>query len=117
VKLFIQTAAEEDMLHQYEWCESRGLLDVADRFSAAVYASIAAAVKNPKAGAPKRVRNPQLAGLRSWPVRGFDEFHVYYIAHDDDVLAVIRVLHDKRDVGAILDKQSVDDPDNPRTPR
>jgi hypothetical protein len=72
VKLIIQAAAENDMLQQYEWYEERGLLDVADRFDLSVRASINAALRRPKAGAPKHVRNPQLAGLRSWSVQGFD---------------------------------------------
>jgi plasmid stabilization system protein ParE len=110
VKLIIQEAAEDDMLRQYDWYEDHGLSDVADRFSLAVHASISAALKRPKAGAPKHVRNPQLAGLRSWSVQGFDEFHVYYVVRDD-VFAVVRVLHDKRDIGSILEKQSIDDPD------
>jgi hypothetical protein len=88
----------------------QGLSDIADRFELAVRGSINAALKRPKAGAPKHVRNPQLAGLRSWSVEGFDEFHVYYLTRDD-VFTVVRVLHDKRDVGSILGKQSLDDPE------
>ena len=112
MKLIIQEAAENDMLRQYEWYEKHGVPDIADRFSLAVHAGIAAALKRPKAGAPKYVRNPRLAGLRSWSVQGFDEFRVYYVIQDD-VFAVVRVLHDKRDINAILEKQSIDDPDIP----
>ncbi len=76
MKLIIQAAAEDDMLRQYDWYEKQGLSDIADRYCLAVRASISAALKRPKAGAPKHVRNPQLAGLRSWTVEGFHEFHV-----------------------------------------
>jgi toxin ParE1/3/4 len=110
VKLIINAAAEDDMLRQYDWYEKQGLLDVADRYNLAVRASIGAALKRPKAGAPKRVRNPKLAGLRSWTVEGFHEFHVYYVIQAD-VFAVVRVLHDKRDVSVILNKQPLDDPE------
>jgi plasmid stabilization system protein ParE len=109
VKLIIQTAAEDDMLRQFDWYEDQGLSDIADRFDLAVRASISAALKRPKAGAPKHLRNPQLAGLRSWSVEGFDEFHVYYLIRDD-AFTVVRILHDKRDVSSILGKQSLDDP-------
>jgi len=111
VKLIIQASAEEDMLRQYDWYEEQGLSTVADRFSAAVAAAIGAALKRPKAGAPKPVNNPALAGLRTWPVRGFDEFRVYYVLRQD-VFTVVRVLHGKRDVGAILEEQAIDDPDS-----
>jgi hypothetical protein len=28
---------------------------------------------------PKHLDNRRLAGLRTWPVQGFDEFRVYYL--------------------------------------
>lgn len=60
----------------------------------------------PAAGAPRPIDNPLLAGLRTWPVTGFDAFRVYYLAQPDRV-AVIRILHD---LEAILEEQAVDDP-------
>jgi hypothetical protein len=56
------------------------------------------------------VRNPALRGLRSWPVKGFDEFRIYYLLRQD-MFAVIRVLHGKRDIATILDKQTIQYPD------
>jgi toxin ParE1/3/4 len=109
VKLIIQASAEDDMLRQYDWYEEQGLSTIADRFSAAVAAAIDAALNRPKAGAPKRVDNPALAGLRTWPVRGFDEFRIYYVLRPDTFI-VVRVLHGKRDIGSILENQTVDDP-------
>jgi toxin ParE1/3/4 len=109
VKLIIQASAEDDMLRQYDWYEKQGLGTIADRFSAAVAAGIGEALKTPKAGAPRHVGNPALAGLRTWPVKGFDEFRIYYLFRRD-VFMVVRVLHGKRDIGAILEKQAIDDP-------
>jgi toxin ParE1/3/4 len=51
-----------------------------------------------------------LRGLRAWAVKGFDHFRVYYVVREDTVM-VVRILHDKRDIGAILEKQTIDDPD------
>jgi hypothetical protein len=48
-----------------------------------VFAGIHAAIKAPKAGAPRHTGNPALAGLRVWPVKGFDEFRVYYVIRED----------------------------------
>jgi len=97
------------MLRQYDWYEKQGLYTIADRFSAAAAAAIDAALKTPKSGAPKHVGNPALAGLRTWPVRGFDDFRIYYLLRGDAFM-VVRVLHGKRDIGAILEKQTIDDP-------
>jgi hypothetical protein len=63
----------------------------------------------PEAGAPKVVSNPQLAGLRTWPVKGFDEFRVYYLVRPT-LLTVVRILHSKRNTDAILERQGVDVP-------
>ena len=63
----------------------------------------------PAAGAPRLVKNPQLAGLRTWPLKGFDEFRIYYLAGPDQVI-ILRVLHDKRDLNPILRRQTVERP-------
>jgi plasmid stabilization system protein ParE len=55
----------------------------------------------PDMGAPKRFKNPLLAGLRSWPVKGFEDIRIYYLVKGG-VLRVIRVLHGERDVQRIL---------------
>jgi toxin ParE1/3/4 len=108
VRRFIQSSAEDDILRQFEWYVDQGLPHIAVRFRAAVREAIDRLVAMPAAGAPKRLPNPRLAGLRTWPVKGFDEFRVYYIPHET-VVAVIRVLHDKRDTDRILRRQRVKD--------
>jgi plasmid stabilization system protein ParE len=65
VKLFVLPAARTDIRGQYEYYLERDLPEIGDRFVVAVDAAIEATLRMPKAGAPKHVRNPQLAGLRS----------------------------------------------------
>jgi plasmid stabilization system protein ParE len=60
VKLFILPAATTDIRAQYEYYLERDLLDIGDRFVAAVGDAIAAALTRPKAGATKHMGNPQL---------------------------------------------------------
>lgn len=109
MRLFVQEAAERDILSQIEWYASLGLGDIARRFQTSVWAAIDSLSNMPNAGAPKPSCNAKLAGLRSWPVRGFGEHNVYYLAQFDR-LTIIRVLHDKRDIGSILDDQTVEYP-------
>jgi plasmid stabilization system protein ParE len=109
VKLFVQEAAERDILSQIEWYASLGLSDIARRFQTSVWAAIDSLLNMPNAGAPKPSRNPTLAGLRSWPVRGFGEHNIYYLAQPGR-LTIVRVLHDKRDIGSILDDQNLEHP-------
>ncbi|HWN53062.1 MAG TPA: type II toxin-antitoxin system RelE/ParE family toxin [Xanthobacteraceae bacterium] len=109
MKLVLLPSADADIVRQFGWYVEHGLPDVARRFRSSVESSIKLALSRPKAGAPKPVRNSVLGDLRSWPVKGFDEFRIYYLARQD-TLTVVRVLHDKRDIGAILEKQAIDDP-------
>jgi plasmid stabilization system protein ParE len=50
------------------------------------------------------LRNPQLRDLRFWPVAGFETIGVYYVV-DSDAIRVIRILHGKRDVRRILERE------------
>jgi toxin ParE1/3/4 len=108
VNLFIQESAEQDILRQIEWYAEKGLPAIARRFHAAALDAIDALVAMPGAGPPRLTGNPRLSGLRSWPIKGFDEFQVYYLVRPE-LLIVVRVLHGKRDIGAILDSQELDE--------
>ena len=110
MKLAIFPSARADIRDQAEYYFDLELPEIGDRFLIAVNNAVAAACRTPKAGAPKQVRNPQLAGLRSWPIAGFPELRIYYLVQDD-VVIVVRVPHDKRDIGVILNQQSLENPE------
>jgi toxin ParE1/3/4 len=110
VKFVLLPSADADIVRQFDWYAEQGLPDVANCFRSSVESSIKLALSRPKAGAPRHVRNPALRDLRSWPVKGFDEFRIYYLLRREKFM-VVRILHGKRDIGAILEKQAIDDPD------
>jgi plasmid stabilization system protein ParE len=60
----------------------------------------------PESGAPRATANPRLSGLRTWPVKGFDQFRIYYLAQPDQLI-IVRVLHDRRDTDTLLEVQDV----------
>ncbi len=101
MKLSIQESAERDILRQVEWYAEHGLPDIARRFHLATKASVAELVSTPHAGTPKLVANVQLTGLRTWSVRGFDEFRIYYLVQG----GVINVI---RDIASILEREIAD---------
>ncbi len=109
MNLFVQEAAERDLLRQVEWYAERGLPDIARRFHAAVLDAIDALLAMPEAGPAKHSGNARLTGLRSWHVKGFDEFRVYYLARSE-LITIVRILHSKRDTGSILAKQELEGP-------
>src|SRR5271157_1855878 len=45
-----------------------------------------------------------LRNLRSWPVAGFEAIRIYYLL-DDDTMHIVRILHGKRDVKHILERE------------
>jgi hypothetical protein len=62
------------------------------------------------AGALRHIDNPRLTGLRTWPVNRFDDFKVYCLA-SSEFLTVVRILHGRRYIEAILEKQDLEQPD------
>ena len=77
---------------------------MADGFVDAVDRSVEALCRMPEMGALRSMGNPLLAGLRSWPVEGFEDLRIYYLVQPD-VLRVVRVLHGKRDIVRILERE------------
>lgn len=69
----------------------------------AVESTLAFLERNPGAGTPRRIRRKGLAGLRSWPVRGFER-HLIFYKRSRDGIVVIRILHAARDIDAALDE-------------
>ena len=56
MKLFIQEAAEQDVLRQVEWYADKGLPDIARRCYAAALDAINALMAMPEAGLPKTTK-------------------------------------------------------------
>ena len=59
----------------------------------------------PGMGAPKLLRNSALAGLRVWPVEGFEDMRILYLVQGE-TLKVIRILHGKRDINRIMEGET-----------
>lgn len=52
-------------------------------------------------GSPLVVTDPELAGIRKWPVKDFESFLIFYLPHDRGV-TIVRVLYARQDWWAIL---------------
>jgi toxin ParE1/3/4 len=85
--------------------------DVAIRFREAVRKTVQSVSQQPTIAPRYDLRNPQLRNLRSWPVVGFEAIRVYFVLENDG-MRIIRVLHGKRDIRSLLDREkpSEDDP-------
>ncbi len=105
MKCVIRSNARHDILRQFEYylIEQDAPL-AADRFVEAVEAAIAQVRTNPGIGSPKTTGNPTLAGLRSWPLKGFPEIRIFYLA-SKSLVRVLRVLHGKRDINPMFEDE------------
>jgi plasmid stabilization system protein ParE len=105
VKFVIRPAARADILRQYRYYLIEAEDErVAERFLDAVQSAIAQGCRQPGIGTPKRMSNPKLAGLRSWPVKGFSEMRIYYL-ETAAALRIVRVLHGRRDINPMLEAE------------
>lgn len=69
MKRVIQTSARTDIIRRFRrYLVDENVPDVAFRFLDAVEESVNQVLAMPEAGTPKLLKNPALAGLRSWPL-------------------------------------------------
>lgn len=78
--------------------------DAAERFEKAVYNDLLTLAEWPGSGAKREYASPTLAGMRSWPVTGFENHLIFYRPIEDGI-EVIRVLHGARDIARIFKQQ------------
>jgi toxin ParE1/3/4 len=105
VKVIYRQAARDDVIRQFRYyLVDKSLPQVALRFRGAFRHTIESLRQHPLIGARYRTSNPGLSNLRSWPVAGFEAIRVFYVLNDD-ALHVVRVVHGKRDLGAILERE------------
>lgn len=104
MKHVIRPAARDDIIRQFRYYLLAGAVEAATHLLDAVEESIEAMCRMPHSGAPKFLKNPSLAGLRSWAVKGFDDILIFYVVQPD-AIRVVRVLHGRRDVKRILERE------------
>jgi toxin ParE1/3/4 len=75
--------------------------DLSDSFLAAVEQSLATAAQMPGLGNPCEFANPELQGVRTWPVRGFKKYTIFYRPVEGGI-EVLRVLHGSRDITSLF---------------
>lgn len=108
MKSFLFPSARDDILRYYRYLlVNENSPKTAERFLRTIQVEIKQLCRRPKIGAPVILKNPQLAGLRSWLVQGFPSIRIYYLLSPDGI-RIIRVLHGKRDTNSILEQESLE---------
>jgi toxin ParE1/3/4 len=105
VKLVYRQAASDDIVRQFRYyLLAANVPEVAIRFREAVRRTIQSLRDHPQAGPRYSSDSPELQNLRSWPVAGFEAIRIYYLL-EEDAMHILRVLHGKRDVRRILERE------------
>lgn len=76
-------------------------LDAAERFLDAVEDALGKLSDMPGMGRLREFTIPELRDVRSWPVRGFENYLIFYRATERR-LEVLRVIHGARDIDRIF---------------
>lgn len=96
-----RAVARADLIDHFVYLAEHAGLDTAERFLAQVQTSFDDLARQPRMGAPLSLRPPELAGLRKWRVRDFDDHMIFYLPGPDGI-SVVRVLHAARDWYGLL---------------
>jgi plasmid stabilization system protein ParE len=106
VKIEIHPRAEADIISQFRYyLVDQDAPAVAFRFREAVIESVEQLKSHPRMGT---LFQGSISGLRSWPVKGFEAIHIYYVEVPGR-LRVVRILHGNRNVRRILKQEKAEE--------
>ena len=98
MKVFYRRTASDDVVRQFRYyLIDQSLPEVAVRFRDAIRRTIESLSEHPLVGARCHLSSTHLQKLRSWPIAGFEAIR--------GAIHVIRVLHGKRDLKHILERE------------
>ena len=90
--VYRRSAARRDLIAHYVFLHDEAGEATADRFLVNAETSFTDLARQPKMGAPITLKHPDLAVMRKWQVRHFDNHLIFYLPRPDGV-SIVRVLH------------------------
>ena len=99
-----RATAREDLVAHFVYLSESASLETAERFLTRVEESFNDLASHPNMGSPLALPHRDLAGIRKWRVKDFENFLIFYQPGQDGI-TVIRVLHASRDWWALLGLQ------------
>ena len=94
-------AARRDLVEHFVYLAENSGPDVAEHFLRSAEASFAELARQPQMGAPIKLSHPDLAHLRKWRIKEFDNHLVFYEPRRGGV-SIVRVLHAASDWWNVL---------------
>ncbi len=93
--------ARRDLIEHFVYLADHADIATADRFLVNAEATFVKLVARPLSGRGVRTLHPELAGMRLWRVKGFDNWLIFYLPSEEGV-SIVRVLHAAQDWWSIL---------------
>lgn len=100
-KVYQRAAARRDLIEHFVYLAEHAGLDTAERFLANAEASFSDLAGQPMIGGLLTLRHPELAAMRKWRIKDFDNHLIFYLPRPDGV-SIVRVLHAARDWWGLL---------------
>jgi toxin ParE1/3/4 len=100
-EVFRRRAALDDLIDHFVFLADNADIDTAERFLTHAEAAFDDLSLQPLIGSALQLKHPDLAGMRKWRIKGFDNHLIFYIPLPDGV-SIVRVLHASRDWWRLL---------------
>jgi toxin ParE1/3/4 len=100
-EVLVRARARRDILSSADYLDENGSADTARRFLDARQGTFEELAKMPKLGALCAFSKPALRRMRRWPVKGFENWLIFYLPKRYGV-EIVHVIHGARDVESLL---------------
>jgi len=100
LKVILDPEADQDIEDEFNYLADHNT-EAAFRFLKALDTTFEALAEMPRMGSPRQFKNPQLVGVRMWPIQGFPNLLVFYLTTAESV-QMLRLLHGARNIEKIF---------------
>ena len=97
----VRPLAWREINAQLDYLEEQAGLETAERFLDQLMSSFEDLARMPKIGFLCGFRKPATRRLRRWPVKGFENWLIFYQPRRDGV-EIVHVMHGARDIESLL---------------
>lgn len=101
-RIVVRPAAVRDLEEQAEYLARQGSTEAAVRFYRAAERTFTLIASQPEMGRVRPFRRAALAGVRVFPLQGFQRHLIFYRPLTDGI-EVLRVLHGARDIERLFE--------------
>lgn len=102
-RVLIRGSALFDLEEQAVFLDQRSV-DLGPRFAGACLSEFDGLADMPGRGRAREFKNPRFQDVRSWTVKGFPNYLIFY-RDLGDAIEILRVLHGARDIDSIFEEK------------